>query len=70
MQGDSALHTPQNVPAKFLTADWASAFISQPGEFDYWVDTVEGTIPDYLNGTLFRNGPGNFGTPCFLLESA
>ncbi|EIE20486.1 carotenoid oxygenase [Coccomyxa subellipsoidea C-169] len=59
-QGDTALHTPQNAQAKFLTADWASAFTSQRDEFDYWVDTVEGTIPDYLNGTLFRNGPGNF----------
>ena len=61
MQGDTALHTPQNVQARFLTADWAAAFRTQPDEFDYWIYDVEGTIPDFLRGSLFRNGPGNFG---------
>lgn len=27
-------------------------------EFDYWVDAIEGKIPEDLEGTLFRNGPG------------
>jgi hypothetical protein len=35
---------------------------SQKAEFDYWVTDVEGEIPEWLSGTLFRNGPGNFGT--------
>ena len=49
--------------ASFNAKDWAAAFSSQPGEFDYWIEEVEGTIPEYLQGTLFRNGPGNFGAP-------
>lgn len=61
MQGDTLLHTPQNVQARFLTADWAAAFRTQPDEFDYWIYDVEGTIPEFLRGSLFRNGPGNFG---------
>lgn len=59
MQGDSTLQAPPSSP--FQTKDWAAAFSSQPGEFDYWIEEVEGTIPEYLSGTLFRNGPGNFG---------
>jgi len=27
------------------------------------VDDVEGAVPETLRGTLFRNGPGNFGAP-------
>ena len=29
-------------------------------EFDYWVDEnkIEGELPDDLQGTFFRNGPG------------
>ena len=49
--------------ASFNAKDWAAAFSSQQGEFDYWIEEVEGTIPEYLQGTLFRNGPGNFGAP-------
>ena len=49
--------------AAFKAEDWAAAFSSQPGEFDYWIEEVEGTIPECLSGTLFRNGPGNFGAP-------
>ena len=59
VQGDSTLQAPPSSP--FQTKDWAAAFSSQPGEFDYWIEEVEGTIPEYLSGTLFRNGPGNFG---------
>jgi hypothetical protein len=40
--------------------DWAAAFNSQPGEFDYVIDEIEGSIPAQLTGTLFRNGPANF----------
>lgn len=41
--------------------DFAGAFQSQPEEYDYWIDEIEGTLPETLRGTLFRNGPGNFG---------
>ena len=38
--------------------DWRSGYRSQPEEFAYWLDDVEGEIPTALEGTLFRNGPG------------
>ena len=27
-------------------------------EHDYWIDEVEGDLPEDLQGTFFRNGPG------------
>jgi all-trans-8'-apo-beta-carotenal 15,15'-oxygenase len=38
--------------------DWKRGYESQPNEYDYWIDDVEGEIPEALQGTLFRNGPG------------
>ena len=38
--------------------DWQRGNDSQPQEFDYWIDDIEGEIPRELQGTLFRNGPG------------
>lgn len=38
--------------------EWKQGYQSQPTEYDYWVDDIEGEIPDDLQGTLFRNGPG------------
>ncbi|MBW4543220.1 MAG: carotenoid oxygenase family protein [Symplocastrum torsivum CPER-KK1] len=38
--------------------DWKKGYLSQPNEYDYWIDEVEGEIPSSLQGTLFRNGPG------------
>ena len=46
---------------RFRAEDWAAAFTSQKAEFEYWVDEVEGEVPEALRGTLFRNGPANFG---------
>ena len=40
--------------------DWKRGYESQPNEYDYWVDEIEGEIPPGLQGTLFRNGPGLF----------
>lgn len=45
-------------PGRYQNTDWAAAFTSQLQEYDYWVTEVEGTVPDTLRGTLFRNGPG------------
>ncbi len=42
----------------FNAQGWAKGYQSQPNEYDYWIDDVEGEIPAELNGTLFRNGPG------------
>ena len=49
----------------YAAKDWSAAFISQRREFEYEVEEVEGTIPAFLRGTLFRNGPGNFGALFF-----
>jgi all-trans-8'-apo-beta-carotenal 15,15'-oxygenase len=38
--------------------EWQKGYESQPNEYDYWVDDIEGEIPAGLEGTLFRNGPG------------
>lgn len=35
-------------------------FASLPGEYDYQVRHIEGTLPADLTGTLFRIGPGKF----------
>lgn len=38
--------------------DWKKGYESQPNEYNYWIDDIEGEIPAALQGTLFRNGPG------------
>ncbi|MDB9528849.1 carotenoid oxygenase family protein [Oscillatoria sp. CS-180] len=42
----------------FQIDDWRSGYRSQPEEYAYWIDDIEGEIPTALEGTLFRNGPG------------
>ncbi|MFE4106424.1 carotenoid oxygenase family protein [Almyronema epifaneia] len=42
----------------FAMEDWRGGYRSQPEEFAYWIDEVEGQIPPELEGTYFRNGPG------------
>lgn len=50
---------PSSVQARsYDPKDWQRGNDSQPQEFDYWIDDVEGEIPRELQGTLFRNGPG------------
>ncbi|MBW4575612.1 MAG: carotenoid oxygenase family protein [Aphanothece sp. CMT-3BRIN-NPC111] len=44
--------------ASYDINDWQKGYQSQPNEYEYWIDDVEGQIPPELNGTLFRNGPG------------
>ncbi|HEY9849453.1 MAG TPA: carotenoid oxygenase family protein [Leptolyngbyaceae cyanobacterium] len=49
------------VPAKsYNNQDWQGGYESLKEEFDYEIDDVEGKIPEGLQGTLFRNGPGLF----------
>jgi all-trans-8'-apo-beta-carotenal 15,15'-oxygenase len=38
--------------------DWQKGYDSLTQEFEYWIDDIDGEIPDGLQGTLFRNGPG------------
>ena len=56
------LPSPQSAEAasvqSFSMSDWRSGYRSQPEEFAYWIEDIEGTIPAALEGTLFRNGPG------------
>ncbi|MDJ0662750.1 MAG: carotenoid oxygenase family protein [Crocosphaera sp.] len=37
---------------------WQQGYQSQPNEYDYFIDEIEGKVPEELQGTLFRNGPG------------
>ncbi|MGA1622926.1 MAG: carotenoid oxygenase family protein [Synechocystis sp.] len=49
--------SPIAAPSYDLT-DWLRGYESQPQEWDYWIEDIEGEIPSGLQGTLFRNGPG------------
>ncbi|MFK8182934.1 MAG: carotenoid oxygenase family protein [Phormidesmis sp.] len=53
------LPSPTATPSPAYTReDWKQGYESQPEEFAYWIDDIEGEIPAELTGTLFRNGPG------------
>ncbi len=52
------MQTVQRSPLSYSRDDWQRGYLSQPEEFDYWIDDVEGVIPAELQGTLYRNGPG------------
>lgn len=46
--------------------DWRKGYESQKQELEYWIEDIEGEIPQELSGTLYRNGPGFldvYGTP-------
>ncbi|MGF1494189.1 MAG: carotenoid oxygenase family protein [Microcoleaceae cyanobacterium] len=51
---------PKAPESSYTTQDWQQGYRSQPEEFDYWIEDIEGEIPLELEGTLFRNGPGLF----------
>ncbi len=38
--------------------EWKGGYESQPNEYEYEIQDIEGKIPPELVGTLFRNGPG------------
>ncbi|MDJ0727427.1 MAG: carotenoid oxygenase family protein [Prochloraceae cyanobacterium] len=53
----------QNLEQKFDSQpydreQWGKGYQSLPQEYEYWIDEIEGEIPQNLEGTLFRNGPG------------
>jgi all-trans-8'-apo-beta-carotenal 15,15'-oxygenase len=56
------LETPQSNPTQsnpsYTRQDWQKGYQSQPNEYDYWIEDIEGEIPPELTGTLYRNGPG------------
>merc|ERR1719424_2797070 len=43
-----------------IRAGWQMAYTSVPGEYEYEISAIDGTIPADLKGSLWRNGPGNF----------
>lgn len=44
--------------SSYSQADWQGGYRSLTGEYQYWIDEIQGEIPADLQGTLFRNGPG------------
>ena len=48
----------QTVSPTFSREDWQRGYESLRTEQAYWIDEIEGEIPLELEGTLFRNGPG------------
>lgn len=50
--------TSTSTQTSYTRNDWQGGYQSLKQEFDYWVDEIEGEIPQELKGTLFRNGPG------------
>lgn len=51
------ISSPSTAPA-YTREDWKQGYESQPEEFSYWIEDIEGAIPADLVGTVFRNGPG------------
>ena len=47
-----------NQTLSYAREDWTNGYRSQPEEFAYWINDIEGEIPTDLEGTVFRNGPG------------
>ena len=45
-------------PLSYDRSEWSKGYLSQPNEYDYWIDDIEGEIPPDLEGTFYRNGPG------------
>ncbi len=62
MQGFQLYEHATTVPptASYTRSDWQGGYKSLKDEYDYWIDDIEGEIPQELEGTLFRNGPGLF----------
>ena len=48
--------TANNQP--YNIEEWKRGYDSQPNEYEYEIENIEGKIPPELSGTLFRNGPG------------
>jgi all-trans-8'-apo-beta-carotenal 15,15'-oxygenase len=48
----------QAATPSFTKSDWQKGYESLRTENSYWIDRIDGAIPQELVGTLFRNGPG------------
>jgi all-trans-8'-apo-beta-carotenal 15,15'-oxygenase len=47
----------ENPSKSYDRKEWQRGYLSQPNEYEYQIDEIEGKIPSDLRGTLFRNGP-------------
>ncbi|MDJ0592908.1 MAG: carotenoid oxygenase family protein [Pleurocapsa sp. MO_226.B13] len=56
------------ISRSFDVKDWQKGYQSQPHEYQYRIDQIEGEIPGELQGTLYRNGPGLLDVNGFLLK--
>lgn len=52
------METQQRKKLSYDRKDWQRGYESQPQEFEYCIDEIEGKIPADLEGTFFKNGPG------------
>ena len=52
------LITKQTENKPYNRQQWQQGYESQPNEYDYFINDIDGKIPEQLQGTLFRNGPG------------
>ncbi len=50
-------HSPEK-EHPYSKQEWRQGYQSQRQEASYWLETLSGSVPKALNGTLFRNGPG------------
>jgi all-trans-8'-apo-beta-carotenal 15,15'-oxygenase len=50
--------TPTPVQPSYDRAAWAKGYRTLSKELSYWIEEIDGEIPEGLTGTLFRNGPG------------
>jgi all-trans-8'-apo-beta-carotenal 15,15'-oxygenase len=57
IQDRASITNPQTV-TPYSREDWKRGYESQPDEFNYWIEDIEGEIPPDLQGTFFKNGPG------------
>jgi hypothetical protein len=48
--------TPTIGEKSYNRQDWQKGYQSQPNEYDYEVEDIEGQIPPDLQGTVFKNG--------------
>lgn len=47
--------TPTIGEKSYNRQDWQKGYQSQPNEYDYEVEDIEGQIPADLQGTVFKN---------------
>lgn len=52
------LDSSSRLEPAFSYRDWLGGYESQPKEYEYWIDEIDGEIPPELFGTFLRNGPG------------